>query len=145
MSYARNFGGVVNYDGTGTAAGLYNIEYTLEQIKKRSPKTAETFRYLYDALFTPKNLGEFLALDLLDAAPPVGMPMDKSDYPWSQVLKKLLPGLYDDVWNDFSGFELMDALWDWEPLTLPLVWQAGTTGPILCGKGSAFRHLPAIF
>lgn len=135
MSYARNFGGVVNYDGTGTAAGLYNIEYTLEQIKKRSPKTAETFRYLYDNLFTPKNLGDFLRSIYWTPPPPVGMPMDKSDYPWSQVLKKLLPGLYDDVWNDFSGFELMDALWDWEPLTAALGLASWYNGPHPMWKG----------
>ena len=135
MAYCKNLGGGVTSDGQAFNFGLYDREMSISSIKKHSIKDAGTFEILFEKLFSQENLKEFLRSIYWTPPPPEGVQLPVSEAPWSKVLKKMLPELYDDVWNEFSTWEILDALFEWEPFKVMYGMGTWYNGPHPAWRG----------
>ncbi|HEY4716804.1 MAG TPA: NAD(P)/FAD-dependent oxidoreductase [bacterium] len=137
MVHFKNIGGGVTSDGKAIAFGIFNPEETLKSLKRYSDRDAQIWTLFHEKLFP--NLVEFLRSIYWTPPPPSGVEVEQKDYPWSQVLKKCLPEIYDDSWNALSTFELLDALFETEALKVSFGMGSWYNGPHPSWRGTAIN------
>jgi phytoene dehydrogenase-like protein len=126
MNYYKYQGGVVTNDGKAVSLSVFEIEKSIEALKKYSKKDAQLYTIFAQTLVDN-------ALDILRSVywtppPPVGMELDRDDLPWVKTMKKALP-FFDKSWCDLSTFNILDALFETEMLKVSNAMGTWYNGP----------------
>ncbi len=143
LIHYKTIGGGVTSDGKGFILGRFNQEESIKSIKYFSEGDAIIWKTVEDEL-GPHEV-EFLRSIYWTPPPPAGMRLEPRDYPWSQVLRKTIPGIYDDAWNEMSTFELLDTMLQTEPLKVMFGMGSWYNGPHPSWKGTGIMGLACNF
>ncbi|MDY6905347.1 MAG: NAD(P)/FAD-dependent oxidoreductase [Thermodesulfobacteriota bacterium] len=142
MVYYKNQVGGVLSDGTGFSFGQHDMDATLKCVRKFSEKDASLAEMLSSLIWENRPATVKLLRSIYwTPPPPPHVQLQKEDFPWSKVLNEMLPGIYDPSWNDMSTMELMDLLWDSEPVKVLQEMGAWFNGPYPEWKGTAIQGL----
>jgi phytoene dehydrogenase-like protein len=126
MNYIRHGGGMVTNDGKALKLSPYDLEGSINQLKKYSEKDAQLFDIFYNTL--EKNAVDILRSIYWTPPPPEGMELDRDDLPWVKVMKKTLP-MFDKSWCDLNTFNILDALFESEMLKVGFAMGSWYNGP----------------
>ncbi len=141
MVYIRNMAGGIMSDGTAFSSGLYNFEETLKGIRRFSKKDAQVAEAMQYVFSDSNKLIELLRSVYWTPPPPEHIKLSKEELPWSKVHKKYLPMLYSDDWNDMSTMELLDTLYESEPIKVVQAMGTWYNGPHPSWKGTGIMGL----
>ena len=135
MKYFATLAGGVTTDGKAIVSGRFNIENTIQSIKKYSPKDAEFVRFSHES-FEP------YAKDFLRSifwTPPYPLEhQDPDNLPWMRFVKEKAPGLSLLINRDtmeLSTYELLDIQFEFEPLKVVMGQGAWYNGPFPAWRG----------
>lgn len=139
LVHYKTIGGGVTSDGKGFIIGRFNPGESIKSIRYFSEADALIWKNVEEEL-APYEV-ELLRSIYWTPPPPPGMRIEPKDYPWSQVLSKAIPGVYDDAWNEMSTFELLDTLLQSEPLKVMFGMSSWYNGPHPAWKGTGIMGL----
>jgi phytoene dehydrogenase-like protein len=139
LVHYKTIGGGVTSDGKGFIIGRFNQDESIKSIKYFSEGDAIIWKTVEEELGHYEV--EFLRSIYWTPPPPQGMRIEPKDYPWSQVLKRAIPGIYDEAWNEMSTFELLDTLLQSEPLKVMFGMSSWYNGPHPSWKGTGIMGL----
>ncbi len=137
MKYFKTLAGTVTTDGKALISGRFNIQETINSIRKYSKKDAEFLRFMYEN-FEP------LSRDFLRAifwTPPYTPEMWSSpeELPWFKFMKEKAPALLQifdpKVVMELSTYELLDLFLEFEPLKVVMGQGAWYNGPFPAWRG----------
>lgn len=135
MRYFKTLAGTITTDGKAIIAGRFNVEETINSIKRYSPKDANFVSFMYRD-FEP------LAKEFLRSifwTPPYPQDAPLHDLPWFKFIKKEAPGLLSifdpDEISELSTYELLDKYFEFEPLKVVMGQGAWYNGPFPAWRG----------
>ena len=139
MVHFNVLSGGVSSDGDGQLFGgnVNNAEAIAAALKKMPPKDLEVQEQMATITGDPSRLAEFLRSIYWTPPPPPHITLPVEDLPWAKVFKKYNHPLYEASWNYMSTMELLDTLFEWEPMKVVSAMGSWYNGPHPNWKGTA--------
>ncbi len=124
MVYYRTLMGGLDSKGRAFYGGRYNPD-TLKNIERMSKRDAKIWNILETKL--APHMVEFLRTVFWTPPHPPGMEVEPGDLPWSRLMKKHIPELYTDAWNEWTCNEVLDGLFESEMIQAiaTVMWYSG--------------------